>query len=47
MTAADWSVLIPAIVACLGALAAWLRAEAAHRKATDAQAKITAITGGK
>lgn len=48
MTSEQWAILVPAIVGCLGALAAFLRAEAAHRKAVDAQAKITAITtGGK
>ena len=31
MTAADWGILIPAVVGVLGAAAAWLRAEAAHK----------------
>lgn len=29
MSATDWGILIPAVVGCLGALTAWLRAEAA------------------
>jgi hypothetical protein len=32
VTAADWAVLVPAIVGVLGAAAAWLRAQAAHKK---------------
>jgi hypothetical protein len=32
MTAAEWATLVPAVAGLLTALAAWLRAEAAHRK---------------
>jgi hypothetical protein len=32
VTAADWGLLIPAVVGCLGALASWLRAQAAHKQ---------------
>jgi hypothetical protein len=34
MTAADWAVLVPAIVGVLGAGAAWLRAHAVNAKLT-------------
>ncbi|HWM96728.1 MAG TPA: hypothetical protein VNO54_06690 [Streptosporangiaceae bacterium] len=32
MTGAEWAILVPAIAGCLGGLAAWLRAQAAHKK---------------
>jgi hypothetical protein len=32
VTAADWAILVPAIVGVLGAAGAWLRAQAAHKK---------------
>lgn len=35
MTPEYWAMLIPAVAGCLGALAAYLRAEAAHRKIED------------
>jgi hypothetical protein len=37
MTAGEWAVLIPAVAGCLGAVGAWLRAQAAH-------ARINALT---
>lgn len=40
MTSDQWAILVPAIVGCLGAIAAWLRAEAAHKAATEAKAQI-------
>jgi hypothetical protein len=39
VTAADWGLLIPAVVGVLGALAAWLRAQSAHAKINAIQAK--------
>lgn len=38
MTATDWAILVPAIVGCLGALGAWLRAETAVKTAKAAKA---------
>lgn len=35
MTSADWALLVPAVVGVLGAAAAWLRANAAHRALND------------
>lgn len=32
MTTAQWGLLIPSIIAILGAGAAWLRAQAAHNR---------------
>jgi hypothetical protein len=32
MTAAEWAILIPAVAGVLGAVASWLRAQAAHTR---------------
>lgn len=32
MTAAEWAVLVPAVAALATAVAAWIRAQAAHKK---------------
>jgi asparagine N-glycosylation enzyme membrane subunit Stt3 len=37
MTAADWGLLVPAVVGLLTAIAAYLRANAAHRKIDSAR----------
>jgi hypothetical protein len=39
VTAADWAVLIPAAAGCLGAVGAWLRAQAAHARINALAAK--------
>jgi hypothetical protein len=40
MTAEEWATIVPAAVACLVALTAWLRAEVANKSAKAATAAV-------
>jgi hypothetical protein len=43
VTAADWGLLIPAVVGVLGAAAAWLKARTAQISAARAHARLDAL----
>lgn len=43
MTAAEWAVLVPAVAALATAVAAWIRAQAAHSRITVQQGQISGI----
>jgi hypothetical protein len=43
MTAAEWGILVPAVVAVLGSLAAWLRANAAHQRITRTNSAVAGL----
>ena len=43
MTAADWALLVPAVVGVLGAATAWLKARTAQQSAASAHARLDAL----
>jgi len=44
MNAAEWSLFVPVLLSIGGALAAWLKAQAAKTSANSAHARIDALT---
>jgi len=43
MTGAQWAILVPALVSLAGAAAAWFRAQAAHNRIDQTNAKVSNV----